>query len=118
VDGLYEHRVVAMYGDKIAGTVAVTSTLKLTACIRQLYVDSGIRKHGVGTDLVNRCIGLAIEDGCVAVSLNLAKNNIGVAPFYMKLGFTLAYQFDDGDMILTKSLKPWEIEAQLKRAIP
>ncbi|TDD97425.1 GNAT family N-acetyltransferase [Flavobacterium cellulosilyticum] len=65
--------------------------------LNDLYVDSSIRKSGVGEKLILQSFKLAKELGVDLVRLRTAKNNIIAQSLYLKMGFErdkLSYTFD------------------------
>lgn len=90
---------------QIAGTVALRHLARRAACVRQLYVDCGVRRCGIGTQLIQECIAIAEKSGCLTLSLGVAKCNEQVLPFYTRLGFVIVHEWDDGEIILAKTLR-------------
>jgi len=70
-----------------------------------LFVHRGFRMQGVGRELVQEAIELSRSLGCETLGLSLAADNYSGAQFYKKLGFTFAYEYDDGSFIVTKTLR-------------
>lgn len=96
-------RASAGGGVVIVGSVSVTTT-RPAADIARLFVPPGFRKQRIGTALMERALELAKAAQCECASLLVQQNNLGVCQFYRKLGFQLAYEFPDGDLMLTKAL--------------
>lgn len=65
--------------------------------LNDLYVDSTIRKNGVGEKLILQSFKLAKELGVDLVRLRTAKNNVIAQSLYLKMGFVrdkVSYTFD------------------------
>jgi len=65
--------------------------------LNDLYVDSSVRKNGVGEKLILQTIALAKELGIELVRLRTAKNNVIAQSLYYKMGFLrdkYSYTFD------------------------
>ena len=68
------------------------------AWIAELFVRDDHRGRGVGTSLIDRACSIAGESGCEAIALCVEKGGDaeGLMAFYRKLGFTLAWETDEG----------------------
>ncbi len=75
-----------------------------SSCIRQLFVAPKFRRLGVGRRLVERCCQLADVYGSETLGLQLAPNNEGAWQFYKRLGFLVAYEYQDGPQVCCKQL--------------
>lgn len=104
VDGLQETRLIAIAGEDVLGLVGLAHHGKRSAYLRQLFVAPDFRRQGIGSRLVNRCCDLARMSGCQTVGLSLSPENSEIMPFYEQLGFSLAFEFDDGITIASKLL--------------
>lgn len=65
--------------------------------LNDLYVDTTVRKSGVGEKLILKSFELAKELGIDLVRLRTAKNNVIAQSLYLKMGFVrdkLSYTFD------------------------
>ena len=69
-----------------------------------LYVHEDFRRQGIGTSLIKECFRISEENGCEAFSIVLSKDNIDIKNFYTRLGFIVSYQYDNGDLLMTKVL--------------
>lgn len=105
IDGRTETQIVAVEkGAHLIGVVKVQFKERTSAAVRQLFVDPEYRKRGVGSELMRLCIHAAVSEKCQTIALTLAAQNRGAWPFYEKLGFIVAFEHDDGDLILAKPL--------------
>jgi ribosomal protein S18 acetylase RimI-like enzyme len=59
-----------------------------------LFVDSTVRRRGVGRALLDRAVGFARKNGAVVVLLETAKDNVHAKGLYESAGWTLDEQFD------------------------
>lgn len=75
------------------------------AVMRQLFTRAAYRRKGIATILVARCAGLASSANCDTLSLLLRPDNKEGIALYRKLGFALAWQDEDGELIMMKSLR-------------
>lgn len=89
------------FASQAVGHVAFCASVRI-ASIRQLFVAAHCRRKGVGTALMQRCIDEAVSSKCTVINLCVAHNNIGVIPFYERLGFFLVA--DAGDFWMAKRL--------------
>ncbi len=65
--------------------------------LNDLFVDSTIRKNGIGEKLITQTIVLANEIGSNLIRLRTAKNNIVAQGLYHKMGFVrdeVLYSYD------------------------
>lgn len=65
--------------------------------LNDLFVDSTIRKNGIGEKLILKTVELAKEIGSNLIRLRTAKNNIVAQGLYKKMGFVredYLYSFD------------------------
>jgi ribosomal protein S18 acetylase RimI-like enzyme len=65
--------------------------------LNDLFVDSTIRKNGIGEKLIEQTIVLANEIGSNLIRLRTAKNNIVAQGLYHKMGFVrdeVLYSYD------------------------
>lgn len=103
VEGITETQFVFIQDGEMVGRVGVITSNRV-AGIRQLFVGIESRHQKVGTKLVKNCIWAAESAGCEAISLTIAKCNAGVEIFYHQLGFRIAYQWPDGEILMTLPL--------------
>jgi len=86
------------------GTLALRHFGKVTASIRQVFVHDGARRCGVGSSLMRKAHAIAKESRCQTVALTLAEDNRALMPFYERLGYFPAIQYDDGELVLVHRL--------------
>jgi [ribosomal protein S18]-alanine N-acetyltransferase len=80
---------VAEEGDTVSGLVAFRMT-KDEAEILNLAVDSGHRRRGIGSRLVEGMIEACKAAGVKKIFLEVRESNRGARDFYSRLGFTEA----------------------------
>lgn len=106
VDGVLDHQFVAMRDGWIIGRVGLRLESGSVATIRQLYVTPEWRSQGLGASLVRVCINHARARNFEAINLDVSAGNLGVIPFYRKLGFFPAHLWPDGDVVMALQLRP------------
>jgi ribosomal protein S18 acetylase RimI-like enzyme len=65
--------------------------------LNDLFVDSGVRKNGIGEQLIKETIKFAKELGSNTIRLRTAKNNVVAQGLYHKMGFIreeMLYSYD------------------------
>ncbi len=105
VEGVNETQYIALVDGQCIGRVGVKSRGLLCATIRQLYVRPEHRGRGIGRKLVRDCIFRAGLHGCETINLSIAKCNRQVVPFYKRMGFIIAVEFSDNEIVMCLSLK-------------
>ncbi|BCS54540.1 GNAT family N-acetyltransferase [Geobacter sp. SVR] len=106
IDGNEETKIVAIDSElQFVGTVGLQYKHLRSANIRQLYVDTARRGQGIGVMLVQECRQIARNGGCETLGLVVDKANDKARKFYEKLGFAFAYQYDNGDDLMTIGLR-------------
>ena len=106
VDGLHEVQLFLVEDGLCVGRVGLLCNKRRSATVRQLYVVPEARGRGLGKRLVEECCTVAAVNGCETLALQIARANAAVTRFYSKIGFFVAYQYDDGDLMLCRILKP------------
>lgn len=96
-----ETLVVAAVAGRIYGTVALQHKDRRAASICRLFVTKNYRRRKLGTYLVDECIRVARGSGCETLGLLVKKDNESAREFYRKIGFLFAYQYDNGDELMT-----------------
>ena len=84
--------LVARDGESIVGTATVivyTSPAWTKARIEDVVVDQSARGKGVGRALVEACIEIARERGCVIVELQSKRSRVEANQLYQEMGFEL-----------------------------
>ncbi len=85
--------LVAEQGGRVVGTAQLSFLPGLSrrgalrAQIEAVRVDSGVRGVGLGTRLIEECVRLARERGCVIVQLTSDASRTDAHRFYERLGF-------------------------------
>lgn len=74
--------------------------------LSSLYVDAAHRRAGIGRALVTQAIEQAKKSrypapDCEAASLVVKQENLAAIGFYRRLGFKVAYAYDNGDLMMT-----------------
>ncbi len=93
-------------GTALLGTVCVNTRNPSVAEFARLFVREGCRQKGVGRALLNYAREMAIRAGCSALSCSAHPDNSRALLFYRRLGFTVAFRFGDGDLLLTLPIPP------------
>lgn len=93
-------------GTLLLGTVCVKRSGALVAEFARLFVREGYRRRGVARALLNRAREIAIAAGCSSLSCAVHPANTEARAFYAQLGFTVAFHFGDGDLLLTLPIPP------------
>lgn len=109
VDGVVTTHLGAFVDGKFAATVELLClkqdrSARRSATIRQLFVLSDFRRNRIGTALVNKCCDIAKEYGCKTLGLSLDGVNLIGRNFYSHLQFIEAYEYDDGSIVVAKTL--------------
>lgn len=68
--------------------------------IADVFIDSEYRQKGIGSELINRVISLAIIKKCKNICLGTAEKDLPVHGFYRKHGFNLTGIKDGGASFL------------------
>lgn len=105
VDGYEETKLMLFIGGKvIGGFVSLQHTNRKSANIRQLYVAPAFRRQGIASILLRECREIARTSGCQTIGLVVAEGNKEARRLYEKEGFSLAYQYDDNEILMVLSL--------------
>jgi ribosomal protein S18 acetylase RimI-like enzyme len=97
--------IIPGHQSRVVGCVELLFQSRKSACIRQLYVHESWRRRGIGRFLVETSLKISALGFCETLGLSLAKENESGAAFYRKLGFTFAYQYDDGSQLVVKQCR-------------
>ena len=84
--------LVARDGESIVGTATVivyTSPAWTKARIEDVVVDQGARGKGVGRAVVDACIEIARQQGCMIVELQSKRSRVEANRLYQEMGFEL-----------------------------
>lgn len=108
IDGRSYTQFIAFFnqpgGPEIVGMCDVQHVDRPCAAIRRLFVKPEYRRQGIGNILMYLCVGHAEASKCKTVALNLVAQNRELLPFYERLQFFVAWEDDDGDLILARRL--------------
>jgi N-acetylglutamate synthase-like GNAT family acetyltransferase len=103
ISGQIENHIIATIGGEVVGYVGLR-TCNHSATFAKLFVKQSFRWKKEGTELVSRCCEFAQQKGCKTLGAVVEVTNLDVLPFYSGLGFIIAYQYEDGDLVITKQL--------------
>ncbi|MBR8640363.1 GNAT family N-acetyltransferase [Streptomyces tuirus] len=69
-----------------------------------LIVEDAWQRRGVGTELLRRLVGMAVEAGCSSVYAVTQASNTGMVAAMRGLGLPLDYQVEEGTLVITARL--------------
>ncbi|MCB5169401.1 GNAT family N-acetyltransferase [Streptomyces bambusae] len=69
-----------------------------------LLVEDDWQRRGIGSELLRRLIGLAVEAGCESVYAVTQASNTGMVAAMRGLGLPLDYQIEEGTLVITARL--------------
>jgi GNAT superfamily N-acetyltransferase len=104
IDGANEVKFVALVQGVLVGCVGLELNGRRSVSFRQLFVAEKWRRMGIGRELVKLCEQRAKSAGCETLGAAVAAGNYDVLPFYQSQGFIVAYEYDDGDLLIVKEL--------------
>lgn len=81
VDGVTETQFIAFFHDRAVGRVGIAGATKRCASVRQLWVNPEFRCEGIGTQLMQLCLGHAEKCRCGSVNLMVDSKTKGLFPF-------------------------------------
>jgi len=84
----------------VIGTVQLSCKGKRVASFSRLFVADRHRQRGLGRALVGAADRIARASGSEAIACECHPSNLQAQAFYRRLGFTVAFQFDDGSLIM------------------
>lgn len=87
-------------GDTL-GTVTVKRGPARVAEFARLFVHESHRTHGIGRALLQRAAQVALAAECQSLSCSVHPQNHAARAFYIRLGFSVAFQFGAGDLLMT-----------------
>lgn len=98
VDGVREEQWFAVLDDGgfAVGRVSMRQMdgpLRRCACIKQLFVDPGFRRRGIGRQLLEACIDNAVAEACDVITL--AVSDLSAIPFYVANRFQVVAEFPE-----------------------
>ncbi|MEU6814266.1 GNAT family N-acetyltransferase [Streptomyces sp. NPDC046860] len=71
-----------------------------------LLVEDDWQRRGVGTELLERLVRMAVEAGCASVYAVTRSANTGMVAAMRGLGLPLDYQVEEGTLVITARLAP------------
>ncbi|MGI5484003.1 GNAT family N-acetyltransferase [Streptomyces lavendofoliae] len=69
-----------------------------------LLVEDDWQRRGIGSELLNRLVGLALEAGCESVYAVTQSSNTGMVAAMRALNLPLDYQIEEGTLVITARL--------------
>ncbi|WP_246101151.1 GNAT family N-acetyltransferase [Streptomyces cyaneus] len=69
-----------------------------------LLVEDAWQRRGIGSELLRRLVGMAIEAGCESVYAVTQSSNTGMVAAMRGLGLPLDYQIEEGTLVITARL--------------
>lgn len=107
----HESRLVMIVATDSMCDVCGTISLRLggahAAEFSRLFVAEHCRREGLGKQLVDHAETVARRAGVGALSCSMHPKNTDALAFYTKLGFSVAFQFVDGDLLLSRPVTPF-----------
>lgn len=104
VDGQPQTKLAALADGVFVGTLDVMLESRISACIRGLWVEPCFRLQGIGGKLLEVAEELARANGCKTLGMSVKRENVDAALFYQNRGYHVAYEFGDGEMLMSKVL--------------
>ncbi|MCL8009582.1 GNAT family N-acetyltransferase [Streptomyces sp. AS02] len=71
-----------------------------------LLIEDAWQRRGVGSELLRRLVGMAVEAGCESVYAVTQSSNTGMVAAMRGLGLPLDYQIEEGTLVITARLAP------------
>lgn len=91
---------------EMVGSLRVRSDGVFVAMFVGLFVLKQHRGQGVAKKLIARAEEIARDDlGCLALSCHVKPHNLIARRVYAKLGYAVAYQLEDDDLVVSKPLR-------------
>jgi GNAT superfamily N-acetyltransferase len=69
-----------------------------------LLVEDEWQRRGIGSELLGRLVGMAVEAGCTSVYAVTRSSNTGMVAAMRGLGLPLDYQIEEGTLVITARL--------------
>ncbi|MFF0093202.1 GNAT family N-acetyltransferase [Streptomyces canus] len=73
-----------------------------------LLVEDAWQRRGIGAELLERLVALAVEAGCESVYAVTQSSNTGMVAAMRGLGLPLDYQIEEGTLVITARIAPQE----------
>lgn len=71
-----------------------------------LLVEDAWQRRGIGAELLERLVALAVEAGCASVYAVTQSSNTGMVAAMRGLGLPLDYQIEEGTLVITARIAP------------
>ncbi|MEU0968312.1 GNAT family N-acetyltransferase [Streptomyces sp. NPDC005917] len=78
-----------------------------------LLVEDGWQRRGIGSELLGRLVGMAVEAGCESVYAVTQASNTGMVAAMRGLGLPLDYQIEQGTLVITARLDATPVVSRL-----
>ncbi|MFC8126830.1 GNAT family N-acetyltransferase [Streptomyces sp. NPDC057302] len=78
-----------------------------------LLVEDDWQRRGIGSELLGRLVGLAVEAGCESVYAVTQASNTGMVAAMRGLGLPLDYQIEEGTLVITARLEATPVSSRL-----
>lgn len=83
-----------------------------------LLIEDDWQRRGIGSELLGRLIGMAVEAGCDSVYAVTQAQNTGMVAAMRGLGLPLDYQIEEGTLVITARLDATPVSSRLPYEIP
>lgn len=83
-----------------------------------LLIEDDWQRRGIGTELLGRLIGMAVEAGCDSVYAVTQASNTGMVAAMRGLGLPLDYQIEEGTLVITARLDATPVISRLPYDLP
>lgn len=122
-DRYLDHLLSPRYGRTLAVQTASGSLVALGHLLWDgdeteiaLIVEDAWQRRGIGSELLDRLVALAVEARCSSVYAVTQASNTGMVAAMRDLGLPLDYQIDEGTLVITARLDPAAVRARAERA--
>ncbi|MER5765721.1 GNAT family N-acetyltransferase [Streptomyces sp. NPDC002082] len=83
-----------------------------------LLIEDDWQRRGIGSELLGRLIGMAVEAGCDSVYAVTQAQNTGMVAAMRGLGLPLDYQIEEGTLVITARLDATPVSSRLPYELP
>lgn len=83
-----------------------------------LLIEDDWQRRGIGSELLGRLIGMAVEAGCDSVYAVTQASNTGMVAAMRGLGLPLDYQIEEGTLVITARLDATPVNSRLPYELP